>query len=141
MKRNFTYSIVTAIAILFLTACSKERFLNTNESYWLSQERGVVIYSDIYCNYYVVETYNGYTVVRTYGGYRPFEGSVVYGNFSYYGAKDFYNRTSGVIFTGTVTDYWLSYNGALDALDYYCPVYGNTTSKSGFREGRKADTK
>jgi hypothetical protein len=34
-----------------------------------------------------------------------------------------YNYSTGVVFTGTITDYWLSYNDAQDALDYYCP-YG-----------------
>ncbi|MES1197928.1 MAG: hypothetical protein ABUL41_01470 [Chitinophagaceae bacterium] len=141
MKRIFTYSVISIMSFVFLAACTKGRIYNPDESYWLSQERGEVIYSDIYCNYYVVQTYNGYNIVRSYGGYKPFEGSIVYGNFSFSGTRDFYNRSSGVIFTGTVTDYWLSYNGALDAIDYYCPLYGKTSSTSGFRSGLKPENK
>ncbi len=141
MKRIFTFSVIGIIAVLFFTACTKDRFVNTNEGYWLSRERGEVIYSDNYCNYYVVETNNGYTIIRAYGGYKPFEGSILYGDFSFSGTRDIYNRSSGVIFSGTVTDYWLSYNEALDALDYYCPVYGTTSSTSGFRSGKKVDDK
>lgn len=141
MKKIFTYSVFAVITIVLFSACTKGRLINVDEGYWLSQERGVVIYSDIYCNYYVLETYNGYTIVRSYGGYKPYEGSVLYGNFSYSGTKDIYNRSSGVIFSGTVTDYWLSYYGALDALDYYCPVYGNTSGTNGFRSGKEIDNK
>ena len=109
-----------------------------NENYWLSKEKGQVVYSDSYCNYYVVQTGNGYTVVRSYGNYKPYEGNIVYGDFSYKGTADIYNRSTGVVFTGTVTDYWLTHNEALDALDYYSPLgtsNGKTSSdsKSNFR--------
>jgi hypothetical protein len=59
-----------------------------------------------------------------YGGYRPYQGSIVYGDFSSYGTYDIYNRSAGLVFTGTVTDYWLSYTQAQNALDYYCPLAG-----------------
>jgi hypothetical protein len=81
----------------------------------------------------VVETYNGYNIVRAYGSYKPYEGSIVYGNFSAPGTRDFYNRSSGVIYSGTVTDYWMSYVDAQYALDYYCPV-----GKGATREFKKA---
>ena len=110
------------IAAFVLNGCTKERFVSIDESYWLSRERGEVIYSQSFCNYYVVETNNGYTVIRSYGGYKPQEGSILYGDFSYTGTRDIYNRSGGYILTGTITDYWLSYNGALNALDYYCPL-------------------
>ena len=132
MKRIFTFSAIALITVLF-AGCVKDHYINVDESFWLSRERGEVIYSDSYCNYYVVQTNNGYTIIRSYGGYKPFEGSIVYGDFSFTGTHDIYNRSSGVIFTGTVTDYWLTYNGALDALDYYCPLSGKTTSTSRFR--------
>ena len=95
-----------------------------------------MVYSDSYCNYYVVETASGYTVIRAYGGYKPFEGSIIYGDFSFRGTADIYNRSTGVIFTGTVTDYWLTYFEAQDAVDYYCPlgVNGKTSSTSDFRK-------
>lgn len=88
-----------------------------------------MVYSDAYCNYYVVQTYNGYNVIRSYGGYKPFEGDIVYGNFSSSGTRDLYNYSSRLVFTGTVTDYWLTYDGAQDALDYYCPIYGKGTKR------------
>lgn len=124
MKRIFTLSVSFLLTAVLLTSCIRESFPNDNEEYWLSKEMGEVVYSDSYCNYYVVETFYGYTIIRSYGGYKPYEGSIVYGNFSSAGTKDIYNRSSGIIFTGMVTDYWLSYTDAQYALDYYCPVYG-----------------
>jgi hypothetical protein len=136
MKKFTTLALLLAGLTVFLGSCVRNNDSYFDESYWLSRERGEVVYSDAYCNYYVVETFNGYTVVRTYGGYKPFEGSIVYGNFSASGTRDFYNRSTGVIYTGVVTDYWLSYNEAQDALDYYCPIYGG----KGKREFKKATT-
>src|SRR5215510_6073781 len=121
MKRIFTISSFAVFAALLFSGCNK-RDSAYNEDYWLSKERGEVVYSDSYCNYYVVETASGYTIIRSYGGYKPFEGSLVYGDFSYRGTFDIYNRSTGVIFTGSVTDYWLTYIEAQDAVDYYCPL-------------------
>src|SRR5689334_20088220 len=122
MKKIFTLSFSALLAGLLLVSCVRDSYPNNDENYWLSKERGEVVYSDSYCNYYVVETYNGYTIVRAYGSYKPYEGAIVYGNFSNNGTRDFYNRSSGVVFSGTVTDYWLDYASAQDALDYYCPL-------------------
>lgn len=133
MKRIFTLTISFLLASVFLTSCIRETIYENNDNYWLSKEMGEVVYSDPYCNYYVVETFNGYNIVRTYGGYKPYEGSIVYGNFSAAGTRDFYNRSSGIVYTGTVTDYWLSYVDARYALDYYCPV-----GKGATREFKKA---
>jgi hypothetical protein len=141
MKKIFTISPLALFAVVLFTGCYK-RDAGFNESYWLSKERGEVVYSDSYCSYYVVETASGYTVVRASSGYKPFEGSIVYGDFSYRGTGDIYNRSTGVIFTGTVTDYWLTYFEAQDAVDYYCPVGldGKTSSTSNFRK-KAADIK
>lgn len=76
-----------------------------DESHWLNQERGEVVHSDPYCNYYVVETDYGYIVLRSSNGYKPFEGTIVFGNFSNYGVRDFYNRSGGIIFTSEVKEY------------------------------------
>lgn len=124
MKKFFTLSVFAFIATIFLASCVKDGNYGINESYWLAKERGVVVYSDSYCNYYVVETNNGYTIIRSNGIYKPFESSVVYGDFSFRGFREFYNRSTSLVFTGTVTDYWLSYSEAQDALDYYCPLTG-----------------
>ena len=141
MKRIFTLSSLIIVAVVFLSGCVKNQISDNNENYWLSQEKGEVIYSDSYCNYYVVETYNGFNIIRGYGNYKPYEGTILYGNFSNNGTRDFYNYSTGVVFTGTVTDYWLDYYEAQDALDYYCPFYGKTEGTSVKREFRKAVTK
>ena len=118
MKRIFTLTVSFLLTSILMTSCVRETIYDNGDSYWLSKEMGEVVYSDPYCNYYVIETYNGYTIARTYNGYKPYEGSIVYGNFSAAGTRDMYNRSSGVVFTGTVTDYWLSYTDAQYALDY-----------------------
>lgn len=125
MKKIFTLTTSLLLTVVLLSSCFRDStIINNSENYWLSKEQGEVVYSDSYCNYYVIETYYGYTIVRTYAGYKPYEGTIVYGNFSSRGTRDIYNYSSGYVFTGTITDYWLSYNEAQDALDYYCPLYG-----------------
>ena len=136
MKRIFTLSALALTLSVFFASCVKTYVGNgpDDESYWLSKEQGEVVYSDTYCSYYVVETYNGYTVIQAFGSYKPYEGTIVYGNFSNRGTRDFYDYTSGYVFTGTVTDYWLSYLEAQDALDYYCPYGKGTTEKREFKK-------
>jgi hypothetical protein len=125
MKRIFTLSLVTIIAAIAFTGCVKRYgdINNNGHDYWLTKERGEVVYSDPYCSYFVVETAYGYNVLRSLGGYKPYEGSEVYGNFSNYGAREFYNYSSGFTFSAEVEEYWLSYFDAQDAINYYCP-YG-----------------
>jgi len=138
MKKIFTLSASVLLAIILLSSCRKDRVIVTNnENYWLSQEAGEVVYSDISCSYVVVETYNGYTIIRTYAGSKPYEGELLYGNFSNLGTRDMYNYTGRFVFTATVTDYWLSYSEAMDALDYYCPLYGKGGEKRVFKESTK----
>lgn len=129
MKRIFTLSGILLAVSLFFSSCVKNQYVGNDENYWLSKEQGEVVYSDTYCSYFVVETYYGYNVIQAYGSYKPFEGAIVYGNFSSRGTRDFYNYSSGVVFTGSVTDYWLTYNEAQDALDYYCPYGKGVTVK------------
>lgn len=137
MKKFFTISSFLVLSVIFLAACSKRDVVyQDDEAYWLSKERGEVVYSDSYCDYFVVETYNGYTVIRANGSYKPYEGSIVYGDFSYSGTRDIYDRSDGIVFSGTVTDYWLTYYEAQDAVDYYCPFgkESKTSSTSDFRK-------
>ena len=136
MKKIFTLSAFVMFTTLFLTSCVKNTLPDNNESRWLSKEKGEVVYSDAYCNYYIVETYYGYNVVRVYGSYKPYEGSIVYGNFSSTGTRDLYNYSTGFVFTGTITDYWLDYYEAQDAIDFYCPLYGK--GETGKREIKKS---
>jgi hypothetical protein len=142
MKKTFTLSVFAFFAAIFLQSCVKDNgYYGINESYWLSKERGEVVYSDSYCNYFVVETINGYNIIRSNGGYKPFEQSIVYGDLSYRGTREFYNRSTGVVFTGTVTDYWLTYSEAQDALDYYCPIgKGQTRTFSKADNGKGTQT-
>lgn len=122
MKKIFTLSALTLLAAVMLNSCVKNSHYNSfDEAYWLSKERGEVVYSDTYCSYYVVETHFGFTVIQSYGS-KPYEGDILYGNFSSRGMRDIYNRSTGYVFSGSVTDYWLTYSEAQDALDYYCPL-------------------
>jgi hypothetical protein len=121
MKKIFTYSIVAVLAAVLFTSCAKERIYD-NGPHWLSQESGAVVYSNNSCGLYVVETNYGYTVVQNYDGLRTYEGDVMYGNFGGYGTRDFYNYTADIVTRGNVVEYDITYNEALDAIDYYCPL-------------------
>ena len=128
MKKIFTCSIVAALVAILFTGCVKDKIYEDN-SYWFSQERGDVVYSNNYCGYYAVETNYGYTIIQNLDGLRTYEGDALYGKFGGIGTRDFYNHTANVVTRGRVMEYDLSYNEALDALDYYCPVAG----ANGFR--------
>ena len=117
MKKTITLSSLALIVTFLFTSCVKQ--VPFNEGYWLSKERGEVVYSSSACPYYIINTINGYDVIRSISS-RPYEGDVLYGDFSYYGVKDIYNRTDGSLISGDVKEYWLTYLGAQDAIDYYC---------------------
>src|SRR5687768_9919515 len=119
MKKIFTYSILTAFVAVLLTACVQER-QDIDENYWLSKDRAYVVYSGTSCPYYVVETDNGYSILKAWNNYKPYEGAVLYGDFDRYGVNDFYDRSSGMIVTAEVKEYWLSYYDAQMAMEYYC---------------------
>ncbi|MBS1759690.1 MAG: hypothetical protein JST23_06135 [Bacteroidetes bacterium] len=122
MKRVIALSVILSVVGLVIAGCTKYGSGTYDEqNYWLSKERGRVVYSSNSCNYFVVETNYGYTIIRSYGYYKPYERSIVYGDFSRNGNRDFYNYSTGIVFSGTVTDYWLNYVQAQTILDYYCP--------------------
>ncbi|HQY10945.1 MAG: hypothetical protein KTQ13_02500 [Ferruginibacter sp.] len=124
MKKIFTISILAAFAVVLFTSCRKEAVVVYDDSsYWLSQERGWVVYSNNACGYYVVETNYGYTIIRNLDGLRTYENDVMYGNFGAFGIRSFYNYTADVVTRGDVVEYDLTYNEAQAAIDYYCP-YG-----------------
>ena len=138
MKKLFTLSATILLSVILLSSCRKTDVIVTNnESYWLNQEEGEVVYSDPSCNYWVVETYNGYTVIHTNSVNMPYEGDLIYGNFSNRGTRDMYNFQGRFVFTGTVIEYWLSYNEALDVLDYYCPIYGKAAEPRVLKQATK----
>lgn len=138
MKKIFTWSMVAVLAAMLFTSCKKERVYDDN-SYWFSQERGDVVYSNNSCGYYVVETNYGYTIIRNLDGLRTYDGDVMYGDFGGYGSRDFYNNTANLTTRGSVVEYDLSYNTAQDAIDYYCP-YGKGTAIK-IRESSNAKNK
>lgn len=121
MKKIFTYSILTALDTVLFTSCVKERVYDGN-SYWLSQERGDVVYSNNSYGFCVVETNYGYTIIQNLDGLRTYETDVMYGNFGGYGTRDFFNRTADIVTRGNVVEYDLTYNEAMDAIHYYCPA-------------------
>ncbi|MER3499263.1 MAG: hypothetical protein C4308_11845 [Chitinophagaceae bacterium] len=118
MKRIFTFSIIAIFIGALFTSCIKTV---NDDQYWMTKERGQVVYSSPTCSYYVVETSRGFTIIRAYNiKDRPYNGDIIYGDLSYYGLKDFYNSTDGTIISGDVKEYWLTYSQAQSALDYYC---------------------
>ena len=117
MNKIFTFSASALLIAIFFASCVKQNPFD--EGYWLSKERGQVVYSSSSCPYFLIETMNGYEVIRSISD-RPYEGDVLYGDFSSYGAKDIYDRTGRSVISGDIKEYWLTSSGAQDALDYYC---------------------
>lgn len=129
MKKIFTISSLLMLSVIILAGCTKRGYDNGSEQdYWLSKENGVVVYSDGYCPYYVLETYNGYTIVRSVNGPLPYEGDEIYGNLSSRGYKDVYNYSDNSIIRGEVTDYWLSYADAQYLIDNLCYSYNKSAT-------------
>ena len=142
MKKLFTLSATILLSVILLSSCRKADVIVTNnENYWLNQEEGEVVYSDPSCNYWVVETYNGYTVIQSSSFNKPYEWDLIYGNLSNRGTRDMYNFQGRFVFTGTVIEYWLSYNEALDVLDYYCPIYGKAAEPRVLKQSTKIKKK
>ena len=51
MKKLFTLSATILLSVILLSSCRKTDVIVTNnESYWLNQEEGEVVYSDPSCN-------------------------------------------------------------------------------------------
>jgi hypothetical protein len=124
MKKIFTLSALAILSAVILAGCTRNnRDYGYDEDYWLTKERGVVVFSDSYCPYYVVETPYGYTVIESISGYTPYEGAIIYGDLSGIGIRDLYNYSSGRIIRSDVVDYWLSYYDAQYMIDELC-YYG-----------------
>lgn len=130
MKRLFTQISIVVLSAVLLASCTKQEvhYHDGNNNNWMNKEYGVIVYSDGYCPYYVVETYNGYTIIRSSSGYMPYEGDEVYGDLSRYGYRDFYNYTDNSFIRGEVVEYWLSYSEAQYMIDELCYTYGKSAS-------------
>ncbi len=118
--------LMLPLAILF-ASCSKEEMVRPpiDETEWLKKERGIVVASDINCDFFVVETARGYNVLRNWGGFPPMRGAVLYGNLSQWGVSTFYNRSEGYLMNADVRDMWMSYFQALDQMKWYCDPWTN----------------
>jgi len=121
MKKIFTLPAILFVALIF-SSCTKQRVYQIDEGYWLSKERGEVVFSSSSCPSYIIQTNNGYAIINTLGA-KPYVGDILYGDFSYSGAKDIYDWSGSLIISGDVKEYWLSYSGAQDAINYYCSNY------------------
>jgi hypothetical protein len=122
MKKIFTLSSLAVLLAVVIASCTRSSRgdYGYDEDYYLSKERGVVVFSDSYCPYYVVETEFGYTVIESVSGYTPYEGSIIYGDLSGIGLRDLYNYSSRTVTRGDVIDYWLSYYDAQYLIDNMC---------------------
>lgn len=136
MKKIFTLSALAIVFATLLAGCTKRSYSDYNDmDYWLSRENGAVVYSDNYCPYYVVETYNGYAILRSGEASRPYEGDELYGNMSSYGYKDVYNYTENRIIKAEVMYYWLTYAEAQYRIDELCYTYGRPAQKKTIQQG------
>lgn len=119
MKRFLLFALPV---LLLLSSCRKEVVVvpPVDEGSWMSRERAVVVYSDNYCPYFVVEAQHGYSVLKSWDGIVPYQGSIMYGDFSNWGVRSFYNRSEGYVLKADVQQYWLSYYDAMDEYDYQC---------------------
>jgi hypothetical protein len=108
--------------MLLLVSCAKQEIVQPpiDETPWLTQDRALVVFSNFNCDYFAVQTQQGYSVMRSWGGRAPFEGSVLYGDFSRWGVRTFYNRSGGYLMRADVQEYWLSYFAAMDEIQFRC---------------------
>lgn len=136
MKKIFTLSSILILSVVVLVGCTRRSsyYYDDGTDYWLRKEYGVVAFSDLYCPFVVVETYNGYTIINT-NGYRPYEGDEVYGDLSRTGYRDLYNYTENRVFRGDVVDYWLTYGEAQYLIDNLCYGYSRTAEKKQIKQG------
>jgi hypothetical protein len=115
--------IVAIMSILFFSSCRKGDIIAPvpiDENYWLQKDRGVVVYTDFSCDYYIVETRAGYSVLKTTGGFVPYNGDVLYGDLNRWSYGEIYNRSTGRLIRAKVIEYWLSWFGARDIVVYQC---------------------
>ena len=70
--------------------------------------KGVVVFYQSGCDYFIVETTMGFSLVEWYGGYDPSKGDVLFGDFASYGFTDIYDITADSKIHVWREDYWLS---------------------------------
>jgi len=118
--------ILTALAVLFFTACTKRDYIPSSPGLdpytWIrDHDEGSVAYVDIDTGNYIIETYEGYTVIEAWGNYTPRESDREYAYFGNRGVQTIYNRSGDYFTQGRVVESWLSLDDAfnvLDALNY-----------------------
>jgi hypothetical protein len=121
MKKAFTFSSLLILSVLLFSGCYK-RDVIVSEDYWLAKERArlfivIVTATIMWWRRPAAIRWSVLMAVINLLKEASFMVTSASGEPS-----DFYNRSSGVVFTAVVTDYWLTYAEAQDAIDYYCRV-------------------
>lgn len=134
MKKITTFAILAIATITLFVSCSKRDYYD-DDSYWLSQEQGKVVYSSDYCSYYIVQLSDTYVIVRSYDNQSrwPYPNDRVYGNFNSTGNRDIYNYTDNYVMSGRIVEFVKYYDDALDAIEFdYCQglnMYGKVRER------------
>jgi hypothetical protein len=81
---------------------------------------GTVVYDELGCDYFIVETASGYALLQWFGGVIPMRGDVVVGAFETFGMPEIYNRTQGSSMTVWADDYWMSRPQVIQRIRDHC---------------------
>ncbi|QIK80891.1 hypothetical protein G7069_04310 [Lysobacter sp. HDW10] len=76
--------------------------------------KGVVVYYESGCSYFIVETNLGYALLEWYGGHDPSKGEIIAGDFESFGFKNVYNLTADRETKVWVDNFWLSKSRAIE---------------------------
>jgi len=83
--------------------------------------KGIVVYKDYDCDYFLVKTSSGYAILEWYGGSEPEVGDILIGNIDSYGFKNIYNKSRGSKLRVYVEEYWIwSLDEALEGYYELC---------------------
>ncbi|MGJ7031637.1 hypothetical protein [Niabella hirudinis] len=110
MKRIFTFSILSVLAVVVLASCSKRDYWRDDDRY--TNETGITVYvSEVGSPYSVVQMdYDGsYAVVYSLEKdkyYWPEKSDIIYGDFSVGGSRTLYNKTAGFNIRLEVDDFF-----------------------------------
>jgi hypothetical protein len=79
-----------------------------------------IVYAEINCNYFIVETNNGYVLLNWFGGSLPSKGDIVVGDFESYGFKDIYNITTDSELRIWVENFFMSKRYVIEKYFEHC---------------------
>jgi hypothetical protein len=86
-----------------------------------TRSRGIVVYEESGCDYFIVETASGYALLQWFGGAIPMRGDNIVGAFETFGMPEIYNRTQGMSMTVWVDNYWMSRQQVVQRYRGHCP--------------------